>query len=57
LLLLAFLFAFLLDLLLAAKFFTLQRVAVDGADGTWSVSPADSGHGGLIWTMPGRSAE
>ena len=26
------------------------------ARGTWSVSPADSGHGGLIWTTLGRSA-
>jgi hypothetical protein len=32
-------------------------VSEDGKlQGTWSVSPADSGHGGLIWTMPGRSA-
>jgi hypothetical protein len=38
---------------------TVRRILVrhdPAPERTWSVSPADSGHGSLIWTMPGRSA-
>ena len=37
-------------------FVKFQHRNLEALNGTWSVSPADSGHGVLTWAMPKRSA-